>query len=619
MITRMLPSRFGSQTVPGSLTKPSMPNTLWSFVSVSHLCFVQPRHPRSCLCLVLLCARKHRPPLVPEYAHVTSRKPQAGDFKPLNQQGNPGSEKFGVYHSKEQFIAKAITAEHPFDSVCCIDDQARRNVFDLLTGGLSKLAKARLQSASRIKAMSEELEPAEKAFQATLSGHAKQVLHGKRVVLWRKLLEETGFQDMAVSDLIEGVDLVGKPSKSPLYDWKDLPPTCSPDELLSSAEWRRKSLIQRAMGSGDEHLDDELWKCTMKEVSRGFLRGPFEDEAAVKAFLQVDEFCASRRFLIVQGSPDNPKHRPIDDLKESGVNSAYHSLEKLVLHDVDYFVALCNFVGRALTAGGMVEIRLRTGQLLKAPVHPDFKGKISWVGRCLDLEKAYKQVPISEASLPFSVLMAKRPTDQKVVYFVMQSLPFGASSAVFSFNRLSRSLHHLCMHLCKTIGGVFFDDYPFIEPSLTSRLASLSVEGLLTALGWRFAQGDDKDIPFADSFNLLGVRLEVDALSLGRISLENKPCRAARLLSIASTIKQSGALTKSEAQSLQGRLNFMVGFTTGRTLKVACRAISNFLAGQIFTKEQISSFGGYLESVLASLKPRQFRCSDPIRQGDCFH
>ena len=55
----------------------------------------------------------------------------------------------------------------------------------------------------------------------------------------------------------------------------------------------------------------------------------------------------------------------------------------------------------------------------------------------------------------------------------------------------------------------------------------------------------------------------------------------------------------------------MVGFTTGRTLKVACRAIANVLSGQPFARQQISLFGAYLESTLLSLKPRQFRCADP--------
>ena len=38
------------------------------------------------------------------------------------------------------------------------------------------------------------------------------------------------------------------------------------------------------------------------------------------------------------------------------------------------------------------------------------------------------------------------------------------------------------------------------------------------------------------------------------------------------------------------------------------RALSNFLSGQRFAKEQICRFG---ESVLQCLKPRQFRCADP--------
>ena len=189
-----------------------------------------------------------RAPLVPEYSHVTTTRPAAGDYKSLFPRGvsgsESGSEKFGVFHSKEQFLAKAITAQHPFDSDCCIDDQTRRNVFDLLTGGLNKVSRARLHTASKISRMSKELEPAERAFQDTLTGHAKQVLEGKRVILWRKLLQETNFPDVSVASLIEGVDLVGKPSKSPLYAWKEVLPTCTPEELVRSAAWKRKSLQQ---------------------------------------------------------------------------------------------------------------------------------------------------------------------------------------------------------------------------------------------------------------------------------------------------------------------------------------------------------------------------------------
>ena len=36
------------------------------------------------------------------------------------------------------------------------------------------------------------------------------------------------------------------------------------------------------------------------------------------------------------------KPRIIDDLKESGVNAAYTSLDKLCLHDVDFLTSLCS-------------------------------------------------------------------------------------------------------------------------------------------------------------------------------------------------------------------------------------------------------------------------------------
>ena len=130
-----------------------------------------------------------------------------------------------------QFVARAITAQHPFDSGCCIDDQTRRNVFDLLTGGLSKVF------------------------------------------------------------------------RGPLADGKQVAKYVS---SCSSAAWKCKSLEQKTLNSSGNEL-------TMSEISRGFLQGPFEDVESVRSVLEVSEFCASRRFLVVQGTPENPKNRPIDE------------------------------------------------------------------------------------------------------------------------------------------------------------------------------------------------------------------------------------------------------------------------------------------------------------------
>ena len=83
--------------------------------------------------------------------------------------------------------------------------------------------------------MKQELSAEERRYQATLSLHAQQVLKGKSILLWRKLLDDSGFPDQGVKELIEGVALVGRPTKSELYGWKEVPATASVEDLLASA------------------------------------------------------------------------------------------------------------------------------------------------------------------------------------------------------------------------------------------------------------------------------------------------------------------------------------------------------------------------------------------------
>ena len=59
-----------------------------------------------------------------------------------------------------------------------------------------------------------------------------------KVVLWRKLLDESGFPDSGVKKLMEGAVLVGKPTKSELCVRKEVPATTSVDDLLASSPWR---------------------------------------------------------------------------------------------------------------------------------------------------------------------------------------------------------------------------------------------------------------------------------------------------------------------------------------------------------------------------------------------
>ena len=557
----------------------------------------------------LLRQPRRRPPLVPEYKFFTHVRPLEGEFRELSSEGGGDGSRstFAVLHTKQEFVAKACQVPHPFDASDSIDDQVKRNIFELFTGGFMPSARKRLSMQKRLAAMKKELAVEERRYQASLPPHAQAVLKGKNILLWRKLLVETGFPDLDAQELMEGVPLIGRPTKSPLYDWKEIPATCTREDLLASSVWRNKMLSGKGAVGDDADLLHKVWLATEKEVEKGYLIGPYESLEDVKATLGAEEVCCSRRFGVRQGSGDSEKCRPIDDYKESGVNTAYHAVDLLQLHDVDYLVNLCCFVANAAHDDGFTRVGLSDGSTLVGRTHGDLLGGVKWLGRCLDLEKAYKQIPVMAKDLVFAVLMVWEPGSGSWKYFISRSLPFGCCAAVYGFNRVSRSLLHLALHLAGMIGGVYFDDFPLLEPAPTARMGSLAIECLLDALGWSYAVGDDKGRPFEETFDLLGMRLSVGELLAGQVALANKPSRVEKIRAQASRMASSGCVTRREAASLHGQLNFMVGFAAGRAMKIACRALANICyMNRSPSVEEVKSLGRFILKTLSDARPRTF-------------
>lgn len=71
--------------------------------------------------------------------------------------------------------------------------------------------------------------------------------------------------------------------------------------------------------------------------------------------------------------------------------------------------------------------------------------------------------------------------------------------------------------LLRIVGGMFYHDFALLEPAPSARLCSLSVEGILDALGWIYAKDGDKATAFDGAFNLLGAQLDLNSLRLGRM------------------------------------------------------------------------------------------------------
>ena len=125
---------------------------------------------------------------------------------------------------------------------------------------------------------------------------------------------------------------------------------------------------------------------------------------------------------------------------------------------------------------------------------------MQWLGKTLDLSKAYKQLPILPEHRDLAVVFF-RDRDRKPIFLIPNSLMFGSTAAVYVFNRVSRSLINKYLHVhC----AVYFDDYP-MSPACSSDSTDHVVSEFLDLLGWRHDRTGPKGRPFASSFDVLGL------------------------------------------------------------------------------------------------------------------
>ena len=202
----------------------------------------------------------------------------------------------------------------------------------------------------------------------------QKVLDGKRLLLWKQLLIKYGYDDIEVCDfMFKGVPLVGGHDTPKCYPELLKPATLTEEDLRASAAWRRRPILSKVHQADQEHID-HLLEATQEELDLDFLEGPFYDEQEVSTSLGRDDWSVIRRFVLVQGA--EMKLRPTDEYLEAQLNFAYTSTSYLKLQDVDYIAGLALKLSAGVQGGSQ------------------FSGSGEWLGKCLDLSKAYKQMAI---------------------------------------------------------------------------------------------------------------------------------------------------------------------------------------------------------------------------------
>ena len=216
------------------------------------------------------------------------------------------------------------------------------------------------------------------------------------------------------------------------------------------------------------------------------------------------------------------KLRPIDDCLEAQLNQAFTVTSYLKLQDIDYIAGLTLRIAERLQSG------------------PDGPAMEQWLGKCLDLSKAYKQMAVHPDHRHLAVIFYHDGKGQPK-YYVANSLMFGSTAAVYSFNRISRSLWFLLNRMLAIPSGVFYDDFPmFSSQRALPRMQTWRASELLDMLGWKHAKTGTKSAPFGEKFNVLGCALDLGGITRGTVVLENKPGRIDRLVGVAGSNPKRG-------------------------------------------------------------------------------
>ena len=122
---------------------------------------------------------------------------------------------FGVLRKPGQTVKATLNVKHLMDLQIPLPDLLLRAIATVLGLGPSVVTERRAWHCNRILQRIEELEAKERELHDELHRQVRSVLKGKRLLIWRELMVETGYPDLEIFDEVtEGIKLVGPAHES---------------------------------------------------------------------------------------------------------------------------------------------------------------------------------------------------------------------------------------------------------------------------------------------------------------------------------------------------------------------------------------------------------------------
>ena len=370
--------------------------------------------------------------------------------------------------------------------------------------------------------------------------HLKRVLDTKNILMFKELLRTMNYPDDKLADeLAAGFPLYGWLPPSGVFPGHVKPPELHPSALLKMSASFSKRATASVKSSGDVNHDLALWEATMSEVGEGYVTGPFDAGDVPKGALVVPRF----------GLQQKNKLRPIDNYTAAGTNLAVGTTEKLQIDSIDELAAMIK--GWMQIAGKGLEL----------------------VGRTFDLRKAYRQIGICREHLHASWFCVWCPSESKVKYFHLDSMPFGATASVSAFLRISLALKMIGIYHCNIIWTSFYDDYICVCKKGDEQSTGVMIQSLFSSLGWVLSSDPEKDKDFSTVFQALGVEVDLTCVPQGYFQVSNTGSRKVEVSDAIDAVLGADALGVKESIALRSRLTFAESQIFGRTARLALHSI----------------------------------------------
>ncbi len=523
----------------------------------------------------------------------------------------------GIYASPQDFVSIAVDCDHPFDSPTDSDDLLLGAIFEFLTEGPEAISAKRDELFRKYESLAEALQPAEDAIKDQLPSAKAAIIRHKRFLLLKRMASDAGYSDPSLSSAgLTGTKLTGMGDDVDEFPLKPAPPQISEKQVMLSTKFTRPQFTH-LRSSGDDKLDRAVYDTTVEERARGWLDpgGPFTVESLQEKL--GPHFVINKRFGIEQ----NNDYRAVDDYSASFVNKAYGSPFKLDLGGVDQILSVSKAMIQSVGDDRSVTITLSTGKVLKGSLHDSLSTDLArtLVGRTLDLSGAYRQLITSVASQWCSVIATFNPDTCNTELDIQHALPFGATAAVYGFNRFSRCIWHVGVALFRLIWFNFYDDYPQVDWALMGSASQRTAERLMSLLGWEVSMKENKRKPFCFLWDALGVTFDYAESVKGFLKVSNKRSRVTAIKTeIESVVEGSKALSPKLASSLIGKLNFTETQTFSRMGLLAVSELQKRSLQCHMSKSLSPSLKDELEWLVKRLvdaKPRVVDCysrSSPV-------